>query len=426
MRIRIIIIVLAVAAAVAVPGLLPASLPTSYPDPERIGPIPDTGAAISLFEQRVATDPNAINLTILAQLQARRTRETGDVAELAKAEANLRQALGQQPNYGPAAATFASVQAALHNFDEALITARRAHDLNPRLGALALVGDVLVATGEYDEAAAAYAELSSTSPSPGLTARLAHLDELSGRTEEAIIKMERAATAHLEMGGVGEEAAWYQVRLGDLNLSIGQLSEADRRYRAALTVLPGYWSALAGRARVSAARGDLGRAIELNEQAAAVVPRPEVLIALGDLYTATGRPDLAADRYATVEAIARLAGGVYDRTLALYLAEHGRATEALALAETGLETRQDIYGYDTLAWALYHLGNTSEARKAMDTALALGTRDAQLLFHSGMISLAAGDREQAATELAAALDLNPNFHPLHAVTARELLKEATG
>jgi tetratricopeptide (TPR) repeat protein len=148
------------------------------------------------------------------------------------------------------------------------------------------------------------------------------------------------------------------------------------------------------------------------------------MIALGDLYTLTGQPDLATDRYATVEVIAQLAGGVYDRTLAVYLAEHGQAREALSLAEKGLLIRRDVYGYDTLAWALYHLGRMPEAHEAMDQALALGTRDAQLLFHSGAISLALGDKARSAAELAAALKLNPSFHPLYSVEAAEMLKEA--
>jgi tetratricopeptide (TPR) repeat protein len=377
-----------------------------------------------VFQGRVATDPNPINLTLLAQLEARRSRETGDVGELVKAEAALNEAIEQQPDYAPAVLTLASVYSALHRFDEALTTARRAQDLDPSLGALALVGDVLAATGDYQGAAAAYSELAIEWSSPGLTARMAHLDELSGKVESAILQMERAAAAYLASGGVGEEAAWYQVRLGDLNFSIGRVAEADRRYRAALTLLPGYWSAIGGRAKVSAARGNLDRAIELYESAAAAVPRPEVMIALGDLYTLTGQTDLAGDRYATVEAITQLSGGVYDRTLALFLAEHGRAQEALSLAEKGLEVRRDVYGYDTLAWALYQLGRPDEAREAMDQALVLGTRDSQLLFHAGAISLALGDKMRAAEELSAALGLNRHFHPLHSAEAERMLKEA--
>ncbi len=424
MKLRNIFIALIVAVvAVIASGLGPVPNKSSYPDPSRIGPLADTAAAIVLFQDRVATDPNPINLTLLAQLQARRSRETGDITQLSSAEAALNQALTAQPDYAPAVSTLASLLFAQHRFDEALAAAHRAHDLNPRLGALALVGDVLLATGDYEGAALTYSEVAATTSSPGLTARIAHLNELSGRPRDAIAQMEEAAATHLRQGGVGEEAAWFQVRLGDLNFSIGNLEEADHRYRAALELFPRYWSALAGRAKVSAARGDFDRAIDFYESAAAVLPRPEIMLALGDVYSAAGKSAEATDSYATVEVIAQLADGAYDRALALYFAEHGRPDDAVNLAEAGLATRKDIYSYDALAWALYHQGRSEEARQAMDQAMLLGTQDPILLFHSGAISFALGNEEAAADELNAALELNPGFHPIYGPQAQKLLDE---
>src|SRR3990172_8117993 len=254
-------------------------------------------------------------------------------------------------------------------------------------------------------------------------ARLAHLDELHGHPESAIAEMERAAAAHLHAGGSGEEAAWYQVRLGELNFTVGDLDEAERRYQAALDLFPGYYAGLAGLGRVAAARADFQTAIDLYTKATGVIPRPESLAALGDLYRVTGNPERAGDAYATVEAIAQLAGGVYDRNLALFFIDHRRAADGLALAQEGLETRRDIYGYDTTAWALYRLGRYGEARSTIEQALVLGTRDPMLLYHSGAISAALGENDRAAAELGTALDLNENFHPIFANDARRLLSE---
>jgi tetratricopeptide (TPR) repeat protein len=406
-------------------AFLPLSDP-SYPDRAALPISVSTSGSISLFEQRVAANSNPVDRTWLAQFYATRSRETGDLADLGRAELVLNEAIAEQPNYAPAVGTLASIYLAEHRFEEALDTARQAHDLNPRLGAMALVGDVLVATGDYQGASEAYAEAVRITGGPGLSSRLAHLNELYGEVETAITTMELAAAAHLRAGGSGEEAAWYQFRLGDLNFTIGELAEADRRYQAALDLFPGYYAGLAGRARVAAARGDFEGAIDLYEQAIIVIPRPELLVAVGDLYTVTGQTETAAKRYATVEAIARLAGGIYDRHLALFYADHDRADEALRLAEEGLQVRHDIFGYDTQAWALYRLGRLSEAREAIDNALTLGTRDAVLLFHAGSISLALGEKDRAVSELEAALGLNRYFHPIFASQAEALLKEAQG
>ena len=419
-----------VSAAVGVVAFLATALwpragDPSYPDPEVAMVNAPTADSIALFHARATANPNALDLTILAQLQARYGRETGDVAAFEQAESALTDAIALQPNYSVAVASLSSVYLAQHRFHEALVTARRAHELNPRSGGLVLAGDVLVATGDYEGAAGAYSEAAQQSASPGLAARLAHLDELHGRPETAIVEMERAATAHLHAGGSGEEAAWYQVRLGELNFTVGDLHEAQRRYQAAVALFPDYYAGLAGLGRVAAARADFETAIDLYTKATSVIPRPDSLAALGDLHRVTGNSERADDAYATVEAIAQLAGGVYNRNLALFFIDHGRAADGLALAEEGLETRRDIYGYDTKAWALYRLGRYEEARSAIDQALVLGTRDSLLLYHSGAISAALGENDRAAAELGTALDLNENFHPIFANEARRLLTEVT-
>ena len=48
----------------------------------------------------------------------------------------------------------------------------------------------------------------------------------------------------------------------------------------------------------------------------------------------------------------------------------------------------------------------------MADALRLGTRDARLLFHAGMIHKALGDPDRARDYLGQALALNPRFHPI--------------
>jgi len=57
----------------------------------------------------------------------------------------------------------------------------------------------------------------------------------------------------------------------------------------------------------------------------------------------------------------------------------------------------------------------------MKEALRLGTRDARLFYHAGMIAQAAGDRSGAREYLKQALALNPQFDPMQATIAKRVL-----
>ena len=76
-----------------------------------------------------------------------------------------------------------------------------------------------------------------------------------------------------------------------------------------------------------------------------------------------------------------------------------------------------------LAWGLLQNGRASEAEAAMREALKLGTPDARLFFHAGMIFRAAGDTGRAREALRRALALNAQFHVLQAELAARTLAE---
>jgi len=88
-----------------------------------------------------------------------------------------------------------------------------------------------------------------------------------------------------------------------------------------------------------------------------------------------------------------------------------------------LQRRHDIYTYDTLAWVYDKNGRYADAWKAMEQALHLGTRDALLFFHAGMIAHGLGKREQARDYLHQALTLNPHFHLIQTEVAQRMLTE---
>ena len=145
------------------------------------------------------------------------------------------------------------------------------------------------------------------------------------------------------------------------------------------------------------------------------MPTPEVVALLGDAYTALGNPKEAERQYRLVEAIgtiSRAQNMVYDRYRALFDANHNRhLPEALTLARREMLLRQDVYAYDTLAWASYKNGLLPQAASAMKQALAHGTQDALLFYHAGTIAQTQGNHAQAEADFARAKTLDPYFQP---------------
>jgi tetratricopeptide (TPR) repeat protein len=179
--------------------------------------------------------------------------------------------------------------------------------------------------------------------------------------------------------------------------------------------------------QVRAAQGRLHEAIAFYQQAIAIIPLPLYVAALGDIYLASGDKVSAEKQFALVEFIGKLNAinqQVYNRELALFYADHDRKLpDALALAQKELEVRHDVYTADALAWALLKNRQAARAREEIERALRLGTQDALLEYHAGMIYAANADPLSASQHLRRALAINPHFHVLFADQATRTLTQ---
>ena len=120
----------------------------------------------------------------------------------------------------------------------------------------------------------------------------------------------------------------------------------------------------------------------------------------------------------------KIDGSQFNRLLAQFYADHDlKPDEAYRLAKREYEARRDIYGADALAWAALKAGKLDEAQQASKEALRLGTQDARLFYHAGMIARAAADKAAARAYLERALKLNPQFDPRQAQIAKQTLAE---
>jgi tetratricopeptide (TPR) repeat protein len=400
------------------------------PAADVLGQPRSTDDLIRYYQARLARRADDVRTYArLGQAYILKARETGDPQYYDLAEKALTRGLALSPD--PATATRAAtdlavVQMARHEFREALATAQKAltfgsGELNP----YGLIGDAYIELGEYSQAEAAYEKMRSLQGPFYPHSRLSMLRFLKGDPAGAIAEMRRAVVTGITGNQPKENIAWAQFKLGATLFQAGDLAGAGQAQQEALATYPGYHRALAGLAQVRAAEGQYPEAIELYRKAIGVVPMPDYAASLGDVYAKVGRAEEARKQYDLVEYIGLLNAFnkvLYNRELALFYLDHDKKLgEALDLARRELDVRRDIYTHDVLAWALYKNGQPREALAAMAEALRLGTKDARLFFHAGMIHEAVGDAQRAREFLAKALATNPRFHLLQSEVARQTL-----
>jgi tetratricopeptide (TPR) repeat protein len=379
-----------------------------------------TASLIADLQSRLRADrTDEHSYVLLGLAYEQRARETGDPSYYPKAAGVLRRALELSPKDDLAVSGLGSLALSRHRFRDALALGRQAHELNPYSArTLGVIGDALVELGRYREAFHAFDEMNRLRPSLSSYARVSYGRELIGHTASAIRAMKLAIDAAT---GAAEPTAWTHVQLGKLYWNHGRLDAAEREYRFALRIFPGYAYGLDALAQVLGARGEYRRAIAAEQQAVDAIPLPQYVTALGDLYRVTGHPARARQQYALIGAIEKLlnASGVRtDLEIALFQVDHGIALgHALARARLAHAERPSIDGDDALAWALARKGRCGEALGYSQHALRLGTQDALKLFHRGMIERCLGNDAVARGWFRRALALNPHFSLIWAPVA---------
>jgi tetratricopeptide (TPR) repeat protein len=404
---QVILALLAGGALVAVAGRGPDG---AAPLPERVVRQQD----IAFYAQRAARDPEgAADLAQLAGLVLQRGRETGDPSDFRLAEATARRSLARRTGRnGKAYLTLASSLLAQHRFVAARTVAETLVARWPEPeGYRALLGEIQLELGDYDAARRTFAALAGVRHSLAVAPRLARWAELSGRPEEARHLLEAArAEAFRRRDLPREQVAWFQLRVGDLELRYGRLADAERALRDGLAVVPDDPRLLAALARVAAARGRWRDVVAYAERADSGADIATLAL-LGDAQAALGDAPSAAGWYVRAERLAAERPEPFNRQWTQFRLDHRRAVpQTRALLEEEIRTRPDVYGWDLLAWARYLDGDVAAASQASDRALRLGTQDAALFYHAAVIAAAAGRASDAERLFHAARTTNPYFH----------------
>ena len=370
----------------------------------------DTAALATQLEARVAANPLDTKAFVLLGLAyQQRARETGDPMFYEPSDRALERALQLEPRNHLALAGLAALAASRHRFGETRRFAKRALAVNPySAGAWGILGDAEVETGHYKAAFAAFERMVSIRPTTAAYARISYARELLGRTRAAVGAMQRAVVA---AAANPEPAAWAMTHLGNLFAETGRLGRAERHYRHALTVVPRYAPAVAGRARIELWRGNTAMSVQLWRAALEAQAVPEYAVGLGDALERSGDSAAAERAYVrakVLEAQFAANGGHNQLETALFDLDHGRDyAGALTRARIGERLRPSVEGEHVLAWALYKNGRCSKARAHSIRALRIGTKDWGAMLHRSLIEECLGDRMAARTFREEALAVNP-------------------
>jgi tetratricopeptide (TPR) repeat protein len=358
-------------------------------------------------------------LSLLADKDLQRVRDTGDASYYKRAEGVLR-GVRQTPAVLTSLGTLALAR---HDFRLGLQYGLRAHAAAPSVvKPLGVIVDAQVELGRYRDAARTLQQMIDEKPNLSSYARVSYLRELHGDLGGATRAMELAVSAG---GSAPENVAYVQALLGQLEFVRGHLPAAALAYREALARFPGYPPAEAGLARVDAARGRLAPAIRRLRMVVDRLPLPEYVIALGEDELAAGRTSQARRDLALVRVEERLlaANGVNtDTELALFEADHGSPARGVTLARRAWANAPSVRSADALGWALTSAGDPRVGAVWAHRALRIGSRDPMFLYHAGTAALRAGQRGLGLRRLRAALANNPRFSPLYAPRAERELR----
>jgi tetratricopeptide (TPR) repeat protein len=384
-----------------------AQTPNPSPTPA-LSPAERSMAQARKLIEKNSKDFEAYNALALAL--SRRARETSDVAYYNQGEEALQKSFAISPDNFDGQRIRVWLLLGKHEFAAALEVAKRLNQKVPDdIMLYGFLVDANVELGNYKEAetAAQWMLDLRAGNMPGLT-RAAYLRELFGDIDGGLELMNMAyqSTPPTEV----EDGAWIVTQMAHLNLSIGKIDEAGKLSQQALGMFPNYHYALGNLSKVRIQQKRYDEAVELLKQRYQAAPHAENLFDLAQALQLAGHQDEAQRAFAEFEQKSLLETNRADNSnheLIFYYADYAKQpAKALEVAQREYARRHDIFTLDAYAWALHVNGQDEEARKQINTALAVGIRDAKIFRHAGEIALATGDRAAAQIYLRQSAELH--------------------
>ena len=369
--------------------------------------------------QRVPESP--MGYVNLAMLYMKEARKTGEFELNDKAADAVARAIELEPSNIPARKLEASLHLAHHRFAEAIDAAMKLQAETPYDSFVyGVLADAYIEIGDYEKAVAAAQKMVDLKPGTASYSRVAQLRSLHGDHNGAIDMFTQAARA--SDPNDKETQSWCLAQLGDEYWKVGKYAEAEKVYDEALANFPNYFLAIVSKGRVRASLGDLATAEKLLTDVQTELPNANAIHLLGDIYTVRGEMDRANEQYEKFDRMQEKLGTAADhKKIVISFADRGKTDAALEMAQQEYTSEKSIHSADLLAWSLFKAGRSKDATQYIREAMRLGTKDARLYYHAGMIAKANGERREAKRLIETALNMNPGFDIVQANEARRSL-----
>jgi tetratricopeptide (TPR) repeat protein len=361
--------------------------------------------SITSANEAISKEPNQpAGYNDLALALVRKARQTGDASFIGSAEAAVAQSLKLAPANFDARRARVAIRVAQHRYEDALEEAEALRKARPDDNTVyEFIAAASNAVGDYPQAEkSAQRMLDLRSVNVAGFESGAAVREIIGFPAPAIEWWQSAL--HLVSDRDSEERAFINVQMARIYRETGKYPSAAECAQNALRLEPDYPAALVELARVRIEQK------RFPEAASLLQTRLKKGADLESLYwLASSRERMgAANPWAEFETAALKSANQPLNANALlirYLAEHGKADQAIRIAEKSLERRHDLATRQAYAVALARAGRNQDALKEIRVALEPGFLDASLYFDAGMIAKEQDDREAATVYFKKAFEL---------------------
>lgn len=255
--------------------------------------------------------------------------------------------------------------------------------------------------------------------------RKSKLQDVKGNLNEAIATIEQIADKYDE-GHYPQMYCWVMSNLGDMYGHAGAIQKSYKAYLSVLEIDPTYTYSLKGIAWIAYSHD---RNLELAREISSAIwensKQPYALLQLADYAAYEG--DGGAEAMYLQQYIDVVQSPDYGRMYDKYLAEiYGerllKPQEARKYIDRELANRPNAEIYDLLAWNHYLSGDHTKAREIGSEFVIDKTEEPVILYHQGMIALAAGEEETGKNLLKTAEEAEFELGPVISADIRAKLK----